>query len=79
MKKLQIQHRAFTKLFPVQVPKPGQAVRAFNYLITAEVPEGLLVYQSALCDLVLLEAEDRELMQCKVFPEEPSEMLQWLT
>ena len=78
MKKLQLQHRALAKLFPVQIPNPGQAVRAFDYLITAEVPEGLLVYQSALCALVLLEAEEKELMQCSVFPEEPSETLRWL-
>ena len=78
MKKLQVQHRALAKLLPVKLPDPGQAVRAFDYLLTAEVPEGLLVYQSALCALVLLEAEEKELLQCTVFPEEPSESLRWL-
>ena len=78
MKKLLLQHRALAKLFPAQLPAPGQAVRAFDYLLTAEVPEGLLVYQSALCALVLLDAEEKELLQGKVFPEEPSETLRWL-
>ncbi len=72
MKTLLSQHRALKKLFPVQIPEPGRALRPFTYLVTAKVPEGLLVYNVALCDCALLEGEEQNLLACTSFPEEPS-------
>ena len=78
MKVLQIQHRALKKLFPVRFPEPGQAIRPFTYLVTAQVPEGLLAYNAALCDCALLEGEEQELLQYDTFPKEPPEALRKL-
>ncbi len=78
MKILQIQHRALKKLLPAPAPKPGQAMRPFDYLITKQVPEGLLAYQAALCSLVLLEGDEQALLQGGVCPEEPSDTLRFL-
>ena len=78
MKVLQMQHKALKKLLPVRMPEPGQAVRPFGYLVTAQVPEGLLVYQAALCGLVLLEGDELDLLHCEVFPDEPSETMRFL-
>ena len=75
MKIIQVQHAALKKLFPVRLPEPGQKIRTFDYLITEQVPEGLLVYNTALCNCALLEEEDQALLQCTVFPEEASEAL----
>lgn len=72
------QHKAFKKLFPVQMPQPGQFIRPFDYLLTEQVPEGLLVYQASLCDLVLLEGDEQALLRSEVFPDDPSETLRWL-
>ncbi len=78
MRALYVQHRAFQKLFPVKIPELGQAVRPFDYLVTAKVPEGLLAYQTALCSLVLLEGEEQALLQGGALPQEPSETLRFL-
>ena len=78
MKVLHIQHRALKKLFPTRMPEPGQTVRPFTYLVTAQVPEGLLVYQAALCSFVLLEEDEQNYLRSTAFPEEPSETLCFL-
>ena len=75
MKIIRTQHRALKKLFPVRLPEAGQALRPFAYLVTAPVPEGLLIYNAVLCDCALLEGEEQALLRCTVFPEEPSETL----
>lgn len=78
MRILNVHHKALNKLLRVQIPEPGQIIRPFTYLITAKVPEGLLVYQESLCDLVLLEGDECSLLKQDMLSGELSETQKYL-